>query len=85
MKVRISKVVLEDIELSPSEVDEITIDRLKQLVAPGEYLSWNDGVPTLERDDPDWRHGSVQSIKVRDATHQDVIVFEIIRLIRNAD
>lgn len=84
MKVKFYKSVLEEINLPEDAVNEVTINRLKQFLNGGEYLREEKGKTWLKQDDPDWRHGSVSEVVVREATELDIAVFKVLKALKEA-
>ena len=82
MRIDITKTIREQITLSEEKVNEIVIAKLKQLVAPGEYMRVFNGEEFLMQDDPYHRHGSVSEEVVRKATPLDVAVFTVLKELR---
>jgi hypothetical protein len=70
------------VELSESNVNEVTINRLKQLIAPGEFIRKKGDKVLLMQDDPNWRHGSVGEELIREATELDLAVVAVIYALR---
>lgn len=83
MKIKISRTVYEEVDLSSHEVDTIVLKKIATMLGEGEYLreeSIGKGKTTklvVKQDDPDWRHGSVQENYVRDATELDIALFKV--------
>lgn len=78
MKVNVSRVSYEEIELSDANVIDITRRKLLEMVYPGEYLRTESGKVVVKQDDPSWRHGSVHEEYCRDATEFDIAVFTVL-------
>jgi len=81
MKVRVREIQCRDVELTKEQVDEITMQRLATLT-DGEFLRKRGDVLFVMKDDPYHRHGSVDSIIVREATPMDIKIFEVIDFIQ---
>lgn len=82
MKISQSRETVESITLTSVTVTTVTKNKLMSLVYPGEYLRTKKGVTYLYQDDPDWRHGSVSEIVVREATQLDKAVFILLEELR---
>jgi len=79
MKIKYDKVESVELHLPGKAVNEITINRLNELISPGEYLRKKNGKVYLAQDDPDWRHGSISEVQIREATSLDIAVFEVLK------
>jgi hypothetical protein len=77
-KITVQKIQEEEIYLTQTQVDNITLERLRQFVTPGEYIRKQNDKLYLKQDDPDHRHGSISEVIVREATPLDIAVFEVI-------
>ena len=83
MKIKISRTVYEEVDLSSREVDDIVLRKIRTMLGAGEYLreeavgKGNKTKLVVKQDDPDWRHGSVQEYYVRDATELDIALFKV--------
>lgn len=85
MRVKQSRTVYEEVELSEDAVKSVTIDRLSQLLNGGEYLRTEKGKIYLKQDDPDHRHGSISEVIVREATELDIAVIKVIRTLKGKE
>jgi hypothetical protein len=87
MKVKQWKEVYQEFELTDKAALEVTIEKLEQLVSPGEYLrEVKEGKKTkwvLKQDDPHHYHGSISEHFVRDATDLDIAVFKVLRVLKD--
>jgi hypothetical protein len=79
MKIRIEHRTYEEYDISNEKANEIARKRLYELINPGEFLLTKNGKIALMRNDPYWRHGSMDEIYVRDATELDIAVFEVLK------
>lgn len=83
MKIKLSRTVYEEVDLSAHEVENIVLKKIAMMLGAGEYLREvpvGKGKKTklvVKQDDPDWRHGSVQEYYVRDATELDIALFKV--------
>jgi hypothetical protein len=78
MEVTIRETNFRKISLSDNEVTEITKNKLKELVYPGEYLRFEKGKTVVKQNDPHHQHGSIDEDYVRDATDLDIAVFAML-------
>lgn len=78
MKLKQSRTIYEEVEITEESVKQITINRIKKMLDGGEYLRKEKGKTYLKQDDPNWRHGSVSEEIVREATELDVAIFKIL-------
>lgn len=78
MQVQISKVSYETVDITDSQVEDIVLRYLKQLLLPGEWVDANNN---LMGDDDD-HHGSITKINYgpADATH--IAAWEMIKRIQ---
>lgn len=82
MQITVYERVAKEVNLSDSDVTNITINALERMVYPGEYLREQQGKVVLMQDDPHHRHGSISEVYVRDATKQDIAVFEMLKYLK---
>jgi hypothetical protein len=77
MQVKITR--REEITLSEETVDEVTRNRLLQLVHPGQYIREINGEKFVMAEDSRWTHGSVLEKEIRKATELDNAIFTVLR------
>ncbi len=82
MKITQNRIITEEIHLTEDTVNKVAIDRLCQMLNGGEYLRTDNEKVYLKQDDPDWRHGSVSEVIVREATELDIAVFKVLDELR---
>ncbi len=82
MRIQFDEVVRRDITLKDATVLEVTRRRLKELVHPGEFIREFGDKQYLKMDDPDWRHGSVSEVTIREATELDKAVFLVLKALK---
>lgn len=84
MKIKHIKTTVEELNLTDQTVDEITTNRLKMMLNGGEYIREQDNKTWLKCDDPNWHHGSVFELTIREATELDLAVFKVLDAIRKS-
>ncbi len=79
MKVRGRKIETVELEVDESEIIEKTV----RIIAEKTDMvgRWVEDGKVME-DDPSWRHGSVSSVFVRDATPEDIEANRVVKYIR---
>ena len=81
MQLTVYETIPKNINLSKQQMKEVTIQYLKELVHPGEYIREIDGDTYVMMDD-DHYHGSISEIRVRPASDLDIQVFNMLTLLR---
>lgn len=85
MKITYQESMTKTVDLPIDTVRDVTINYLRMLIAPGEYLREEkvDGkkVTVLKQDDPDHRHGSISEVFVRVATELDIQSYTMLQLL----
>lgn len=82
MEVRYDELITRSVTLTPKQVTDIAIERLL-ILAQGKYLSKNrDGRWWVAKDEDNWRHGSVSTEYIREASELDLATFKVIEALR---
>ena len=70
------------VNLTLKQQKDVTVDTLNMLWSPGEFLQVIDGTTFLMKDD-EYRHGSVSSSRVREATLLDKAISLVMKNVHN--
>lgn len=80
MRITISQTVQHDVTLSDDDIERATLNYLKSIVRPGDYLQEKDGKTLLIQCEEDLygSHSSFSEKVVREATELDKAVFTVL-------
>lgn len=81
MDITLYETVEKKVRLNKSQMKEVALQYLKELVYPGEYLREIDGDTYVMEDDEHY-HGSISELRVRPATATDIKIFNMLNLLR---
>lgn len=77
MKITVHTCVKHDVELTDYQVKEITINYLKSLLQPGQFLRVEDGKMVVKKGNPLLSDGE----HVREASELDMAIFKVLERI----